>query len=350
MALCWTDSYVRPRICKNTGLQQQFAMGNFRPESLLAGSAAMPTAQTISIAAAERETGLSKDTLRVWERRYGFPSPGRDIFGERAYATAQIEKLRIVKRLMDAGHRPGRLVPMSTEELAHLSAAAAARPADGSAAMADLQSMLTLLREHEVGRLRGRLRQAQVRLGLSAFVTEVVAPFNTLVGDAWMRGQLEIFQEHSYTEMAQSILRAAIHSLPAAGPLQRPKVLLSTLPGEPHGLGLLMAEALLAAEGGQCFPLGVQTPLWDLVLAAQAHRVDLVGLSFTGCMNPNRVVEALSELRAKLPDAVELWAGGSAAVLHRRPVPGVVAVRSLCDLPAALRRWRGAREAPIGEE
>ncbi|MCK7493491.1 MAG: MerR family transcriptional regulator [Comamonadaceae bacterium] len=33
----------------------------------------------------ERDTGLSKDTLRVWERRYGFPLPGRDALGERTY-------------------------------------------------------------------------------------------------------------------------------------------------------------------------------------------------------------------------------------------------------------------------
>ena len=32
---------------------------------------------TLSIAAVERDTGLSKDTLRVWERRYGFPVPER---------------------------------------------------------------------------------------------------------------------------------------------------------------------------------------------------------------------------------------------------------------------------------
>ncbi|MBK8767339.1 MAG: MerR family transcriptional regulator, partial [Burkholderiaceae bacterium] len=30
---------------------------------------------TLSISAVERDTGLSKDTLRVWERRYGFPLP-----------------------------------------------------------------------------------------------------------------------------------------------------------------------------------------------------------------------------------------------------------------------------------
>ena len=36
-----------------------------------------------SIAAVEREVGLSKDVLRVWERRYGFPLPSRDAPGER---------------------------------------------------------------------------------------------------------------------------------------------------------------------------------------------------------------------------------------------------------------------------
>ena len=37
----------------------------------------------LSIAAVERDTGLAKDTLRVWERRYGFPQPVRDAFDER---------------------------------------------------------------------------------------------------------------------------------------------------------------------------------------------------------------------------------------------------------------------------
>ncbi|MET1081887.1 MAG: MerR family transcriptional regulator, partial [Burkholderiales bacterium] len=29
----------------------------------------------VSIATVERDTGLSKDTLRMWERRYQFPRP-----------------------------------------------------------------------------------------------------------------------------------------------------------------------------------------------------------------------------------------------------------------------------------
>ncbi len=300
--------------------------------------------QTLSITAVERETGLSKETLRVWERRYGFPAPVRDSLGERAYSLPQIEKLRVVKRLMDAGHRPGKLVPLSVDDLHRLGEDGADTPRspDDPGAGAELQSLLALLREHDLGRLRGRLRQAVVQLGLSAFVIKVMAPLNALVGEAWMRGQLEIFHEHIYTETAQAVLRAGLHSLPEAPTQQRPRVLLSTLTGEPHGLGLLMAEALFAAEGAQCFSLGTQTPVWDLVLAAQAYRADLVALSFTGCMNPNKVVEALGELRSKLAPAVEVWVGGSAPVLQRRPVPGVAAMKSLMELPDALHHWRTA--------
>ena len=297
---------------------------------------------TLSIAAVERDTGLSKDTLRVWERRYGFPRPERDGGGERAYPLDQVEKLRLVKRLMDGGHRPGRLVPMPIEALAQLSAGTVdvpRRPAGGSA-VPDLKSYLALMRSHDLDALRRLLLQTQMRLGLSRFITEVVVPLNTMVGDAWMRGQLEIFEEHSYIECLHGILRQALGGLPEAAPLDRPRVLLTTLPGEPHSLGLLLAEALLALEGARVVSLGVQTPVWDISLAAAAHRCDIVALGFTGCMNPNLVVDGLTELRRKLPTAVELWVGGSAPVLHRRAVDGVTALASLEAIQPQIERWR----------
>ncbi len=295
---------------------------------------------TLSIAAVERDTGLSKDTLRVWERRYGYPLPERDAVGERAYPLDQVEKLRIVKRLLDGGHRPGRVVALSVAELQRLSDSMPATQRLAPALAPDLHGYLAVLREHDVVGLRRMLSQAQMRLGLGRFVSDVLSPLNTLVGETWMRGQIEIFEEHAYTESVQVVLRQAIANLPDAALQDRPRVLLSTLPGEPHGLGLLMAEAMLAIEGARCLSLGVQTPVWDLVLAAQAHHSDIVALSFTGCMNPNAVTAGLAELRAKLPGEVEVWAGGLAPVLHRRPVAGVQAVSSFNDLPGRIARWR----------
>ena len=71
----------------------------------------------LNISAVERETGLSKDVLRMWERRYGFPKPGRDENGEREYTPGGIAKLRAIKRLMDVGMRPGKLMGLSLDEL-----------------------------------------------------------------------------------------------------------------------------------------------------------------------------------------------------------------------------------------
>ncbi|MGE5129432.1 MAG: MerR family transcriptional regulator, partial [Sphingomonadaceae bacterium] len=61
--------------------------------------------ELLSIAAVERETGVSKDTLRVWERRYGFPQPGRNAHGERVYPADQVARLHRIRRLMDQGLR-----------------------------------------------------------------------------------------------------------------------------------------------------------------------------------------------------------------------------------------------------
>lgn len=302
---------------------------------------------TVPIAAVERDTGLSKDTLRMWERRYGFPRPGRDAFGERAYPLEQVDKLRLIKRLMDQGHRPGKIIGCSTEQLQELAGSAVAPPRrarDIVEAHPDCAQLLDLLKQHRIEDLRRQLSQSLLRLGLLRFVVERAAPLNDMVGEAWSRGQLEIFEEHLYTESMQTILRNAVNAAPrlAAHQVGRPRVLLTTLPQEQHALGILMAEALLSLEGSHCIALGVQTPVWDIVRAATAQGVDIVALSFSIAMNPNHVLEGLAELRAKLPASIEVWAGGAAPVLLRRPPREVHCLRGLDDIAPALQRWRAA--------
>ena len=218
----------------------------------------------LSIAAVERETGISKDTLRVWERRYGFPRPERNAFGERTYPAAQVARLRLIHRLMDQGMRPGRIFALTPAEMQ------ARVEGEVPAARSTLDDLaLYLVKTHQTAELRRELGQAVVRDGLFRFVTETAAPLAALVGEAWMRGEIQVFEEHLFTEQMQGVLRQAIAQVPTAG--GAPKVLLSTLPGEQHGLGLLMAEAACALEGAQCVSLGIQTPLSELVAAARAN-------------------------------------------------------------------------------
>jgi DNA-binding transcriptional MerR regulator len=308
-----------------------------------------PETPGLTIAAVERDTGIGKDALRVWERRYGFPSPGRDAHGERIYPAEQVETLRLVKRLLDAGHRPGRLLKLPPEEiraLADAQAATQALAASGGAPPESLAPFVETILRHDAPALRHELGRMLARLGAARFVTELVAPLNVAVGEAWMSGRMEVYEEHSYSEEVQVVMRQAIAQMPEPPASSRPRVLLSTFPGEPHGLGLLMAETLLRLESCPCVSLGVQTPVLDIVRAAEAHQADIVAIGLSSALGPQQVIDALSDLRGLLPPGLELWAGGSAPVLQRRPVAGVRVLRQLHDIAPAVRAWRETRASP----
>lgn len=329
------------------------------PGPVVPGPAGAP-ARGLTIAAVERDTGLSKDTLRVWERRYLFPLPERDMHGERLYSREQLEQLRLIKRLLDAGHRPGKVVGLPHAELQALGHQAGGRKQrargqrgkitataeDGSPAAAVLapqvQACFELVRRHDAPGLRSTLVSAAQELGLASFVSTLVVPLNKLIGDAWMNGQLEIFEEHFYTESVTAVLRQGIGGL-GNGVAASPRVLLTTFPQESHGLGLLMAEAFLAQQGCNCLSLGVQTPVPDIARAALAHGASIVVLSFSASLNPKDVTQGLADLRGLLPPAVEIWTGGACPVLQRRSVPGVYVLDSFAAIEPELLRWRQAR-------
>jgi len=327
-----------------------------------------------SIADVERDTGLSKDTLRVWERRYGFPQPERDALGERQYDEAQLLRLRHVRRLLDAGHRPAQVVALPLAALVRLQAvparsAGAPEPAQAGAEAqppgplapgpevpTHLQLWLELLRQHDASGLRKALEQHAHSHGLLALLRDGIAPLNVQVGQAWLDGQLAVFEEHLYTETVQALLRHAIGQLMAAQPRQAPRLLLTTVPGEPHALGLLMAECAMVLEGCDTVNLGVQTPLPDIVAASRACRADVVALSFTALQNPRDVRAALARLRELLPATVELWAGGHCPVLyqpvrglHRNQAPAFRPMARLEDIAVAVAQWRERHPPAVAE-
>ncbi len=287
-----------------------------------------------NISAVERETGLSKDTLRMWERRYDFPHPVRDTNGDRAYTTQQIKKLRLIKRLLDQGHRPGKIIGLDDAHLQRL----ATDPAGDQPQRQDVAVYIQLLQSHKALELRRHLSQAIARQGLQKFVVDTVAPLTETVGDAWMRGEIAVFEEHLYTELMEGLLRNAISALQPQGGV--PRMLLTTLPNEHHGLGLLMVEAMLTMENALCIALGTETPVTEISQAAQAHKSDMVALSFSGAYPETKAVEALRELRALLPEAVLLCAGGAGAARIRRHLDGIHLIADLEKMCELVRQWR----------
>jgi DNA-binding transcriptional MerR regulator len=296
-----------------------------------------------SIGDVARETGFSKDTLRVWERRYGFPVPTRNLNDERVYPIEQIQRLQVIRRLLDSGVRPGKIVGLPLDKLNSFAAPvcrAATMEMDNDNAP---QRLLSLLKAHRAEELHQRLVQQLMHLGLRQFILEVVVPLNGLVGNAWLAGAIDIFEEHLYTQQVQSLLQHALGALPPS--TLAPRVLLTTLPGEEHQLGMLMAHAFFAIDGAQCLSLGTQTPPSDILKAAVAYRVDIVGLSSTEASTARVTSAQLTLLREGLGRHVELWVGGAIAIPNRQKVAGVRYVTDLRELPTALSQWRSRCQA-----
>jgi DNA-binding transcriptional MerR regulator/methylmalonyl-CoA mutase cobalamin-binding subunit len=297
----------------------------------------------LNIAAVERDTGLAKDTLRVWERRYGFPAPVRDEHGNRLYCPADVEKLRIIRRLLDQGRRPARLVGASVEELlAELEKKVEDASPDTPAAADREADFLQLVKLHRSVELRATLQQLLLKQGLQRFVADTVSVFNTAVGQAWMRGDLDVPEEHLYSEQVQNVLRNAIGSHLSTA--NRPRILLTTFPEEQHGIGILMVEAMLAPEGATCVSIGTQTPLTDIASAAISGRFDIIVLSFSGAYPQRQAIEGLGHLRKQLPSSIDVWAGGGALSGKSAHINGVRIIHTLDDAVHALREWRSRSE------
>lgn len=286
-----------------------------------------------SIADVERDTGLPRATIRIWERRYGFPAPLRNGRGERVYPPQQVEQLKLMARLLELGHRPARLIDSGIEVMRklHAEAASAAPPLSRG-----VSHLLDVLRGHDAVAVREELAALLQRAGLAAFVSRDLPALCQAVGDAWAANDLEVHEEHLFCDCVYQLLLPAIARLAPTVRAEAPVVMLTTLQDEPHGLGLLMAQAMFALQGCAIVSLGVRLPVRQVLSACDAHDVDLLGLSFTPCQNANQVIRSLQELRGELPQRVRIWAGGSAPVLARRQVPGVRVVQDVAHIPALL--------------
>jgi methanogenic corrinoid protein MtbC1 len=262
-----------------------------------------------SIRVTSRLTSIELDTLRMWERRYGFPRPQRTSGGSRVYSEAEVEALKLIKRALDQGYRPGEVVGKPRDELNRLVLVASQAPSRAATANPTMATLLAALGRDEVALLRAELRQAAVMLGPKRFLVEVARPLCVRVGELWADGTLEVRHEHMLSECLSAQLRvlmSAYEDRPGA-----PRVLLTTLPNERHGLGLEIVEVYLATSQVTPVLLGVETPAEQIVKAARSHTVDAVGLLVTQASDLKATKSQVRWMLGELPRRVRVWLGGA---------------------------------------
>ncbi|MBV8046313.1 MAG: MerR family transcriptional regulator, partial [Paludibacterium sp.] len=176
------------------------------------------------------QTGISKEVLRKWEERYGFPVPERDAAGHRTYGQQQTARLKLIKRLIDSGMRPAHVVPLAEVELLTLLQGRGDRAPASNVDTPVVADLMAVLRGRDLVALTQRLRWELDRLGMEDFVLSVMGALNSEVGAAWERGDIAIRDEHMYSEAIQRLLREQLAlAVQVEG---APRVLFTTPSGE----------------------------------------------------------------------------------------------------------------------
>jgi MerR family transcriptional regulator, light-induced transcriptional regulator len=262
-----------------------------------------------SIGLVSRETGISIATLRKWEERYGFPKPKRTDGNSRTYSEEDVAYLREVKRLIDVGIRPAKLFASSATEFQAL--------VQHNQTLENINSeqpfiddVLNLLISHEVKKLRKILEKKLKKLGTFEFIEKIAQPLTVLVGEKWAAGSISVFTEHCYSEQMSLVLNS-VNALQLKCDESAPRILLTTLSGEKHTLGLDMARALLTEQKACCISLGAELPLLEIPKAVAYYDINIVGLSFSSSFPKRAMSQSLKQLRAALPQEIALWVGGT---------------------------------------
>jgi DNA-binding transcriptional MerR regulator len=256
-----------------------------------------------------RRTGLSVDTLRVWERRYGFPRPNRADSGIRLFEEDDVRRLLLVRRALVHGFRVGEVIRKSGPEITRILEERRSVPPPGEHPVSnEVAALLGCVTRYELVELRRRLREQVMKLRGAEFVREIASPLLQEIGDRWAAGTVEIRQEHLLSEALSTQLHAILAAHEADERL--PSILLATLPGERHRLGLEMSAVYLAENGMVPHLLGVDAPPRQIVEAALLMGVDVVGISLASGTEIEGARPALRWIAEWLPDSIEIWAGG----------------------------------------
>jgi len=291
----------------------------------------------LSVGQLAERTGITPETLRVWERRYGDPRAARLPSGHRRYDPGLVPRLLRVAEGLALGHRPSELLALPPKELEALVRREGRRPRGAETAW------LALVRELRAQELFDALETGARGSAPIDFLERSVAPFLRLIGDEWAAGRLGVRHEHLASEIVEEVLRGMRRRRARRDPLEADRLVLACLPSEQHELGLWMAALLAEERGIPTRVLGPNMPIEEIRRAVDDGPIAAVGVSISLANGGARSHKLLGALRKRLPRGVELVAGGAGARRIGRGPRGVTWFHGLAGFAAWLDELAGAR-------
>jgi MerR family transcriptional regulator, light-induced transcriptional regulator len=286
-----------------------------------------PTDQTKprhAIGIVVRRTGLKPEVLRAWEARYGAVTPEHTPSGHRLYSDLDIERILLMRQIIETGRRIGSIARLSLQELIEevrsddrlgKQAAGALSPVNQHELTQNyLQKCLHAITALDRRHLSDLFYAAQVEMSRQQLRNELFTPLIILTGERWREGSLRIVHEH----LATSVLRCFLDATGREGWVEpyAPCIIVTTPVGQHHELGALMAADIATEQGWDTVYLGPDLPAEEIAAAVRLRSAKAVALSIVFPAGDPRLGGELELLRRFVGDDVSIIAGGESAASY----------------------------------
>ena len=288
-----------------------------------------------SIKAVSQATGLTVETLRAWERRYGVVAPHRDPTGRRVYRADDVLRLRRLREATERGHPIGRLAELSDEGLAQLLNDAPDRRSRATSS-AFVGRILEAAQHYRSAECEQVLTLAIAMMPPQRLVSDVLQPLLREVGERWHRGELAVSQERLVSTIVRRHVGLMLDTYDRTARHQA--IVFATLPGERHELGLLMSAMICASRGFKAHYLGPDLPELEIARYAREVGASIIALSVVLHEQLADLPRRLESLAAAMAPESMIWLGGLAPdALPEDSIPErCVPLRSYAELEQRL--------------
>jgi methanogenic corrinoid protein MtbC1 len=295
-----------------------------------------------------RLTGLSVYVIRIWEQRYGAVKPERTGANHRLYSDQQVERLKLLREVTQAGHNIGLIAHWPTEKLRKQAAESSGPLRAVSRTALSASTSIGSLTEECVSAMKAldaiafddALKRGATALGTMGLLQRVIAPLAQMIGELWIEGSITVAHEH----LATSVLRAFLLNVakPIGETKQKPCLVVATPAGQIHELGALLVSAMATLLDWQVIYLGASLPAPEIAGAARQSRARAVALSLVYPEDDAELENELKLLRELLPADVAILTGGRAMSAYQDAIHKIGSVQTddLRDLAAKLEGLR----------
>ena len=284
-------------------------------------------------------TGLSKDVIRVWERRFELLKPTRGANRYRNYSDEDVALLRYLKEQLDAGGSIGELSKLGREELLGRARASAPRMSFVDQTFSRLlRELLSTLDPFDRVTFEKRLNGAVAVVPFEEALHGILLPLQEQVGQLWHDGHVNVAIEHYVTKQIQQKIFSAMNQLPVAE--FGAKVVVACPPDEEHDIAALAVAYRCRVRGCRVYYLGANVPIASLTSLCGKVEPDLTIISFPLALPEAKATELIQSLAHEVVPTSRLAVGGHGALAMRNIFDGthIEILEDFADLDHKLDR------------